>query len=359
MTLDEAALFAEFEDEPRDIDRLTAAWNDPWTRKRLAHVAQEVRDERAERAAVLKEVERLRGEGLPVFDPDTIPSAEVWRLRLDELRDADDQPVPPERWASILGAGVLVEAEWDGEDRPVFTPTWVCQDPEAAGLHRGYRITPTPDARTAPTGEESDEERVEREAADLARREAESDQRRQVLANNKAWRSAQTVRRQWLTGLLARRVVPKGAEVLIARALVGRAFALTYAMEHGHTLLATVLGITGPDTRPGARVADRVLEQATTAKAATMRTLGAVLAAWEDRSDVHTWRHPGTFDGEVMAALIGWGYPATDVERLLVPDAIEPGEQDQPDPADEQDTDDTDPDTDAVGSDEDDLPVDD
>ena len=36
MTLEEAALFAEFEDDPGAIDALTRAWEEPWRRRQLA-----------------------------------------------------------------------------------------------------------------------------------------------------------------------------------------------------------------------------------------------------------------------------------------------------------------------------------
>ena len=78
-------------------------------------------------------------------------------------------------------------------------------------------------------------------------------------------------------------------------------------------------------------VIDRVTTQANSPKAATMRTLGAVLAAWEATSGVHTWRSPGPWDRAVMDALIGWGYPASDVEQLLVaPDDTRTDDGDEP-----------------------------
>ena len=49
-----------------------------------------------------------------------------------------------------------------------------------------------------------------------------------------------------------------------------------------------------------------------------MRTLAAVIAAWEGRSGTHTWRNPSAWDAVVMGALVGWGYSASEVEQLLV-----------------------------------------
>jgi ParB family chromosome partitioning protein len=330
MTLEQAAIFAEFEDDPDAVATLTTAWQSRWDRPRLAHVAQRLRDEHDEHAALRAEAERLRAEGLPVLDPRDVP-ADARRLILDALRDADGNPVPEDQWPTTPGAAVMVTAEWDDGPEPqdedaepvepvrVYVPVWVCTDPDAAGLHHAYGPRLATNTAHHP-GVESDDERRAREAGEQTQREAESAERRRVLANNKAWRSAEVVRREWLAGLCSRRVVPKDAEALIARAVLGCQYSLSHALEHGHTLLPTLLGIHTPEGvyQSRAQMCARVLAQATTPKAATMRTLAAVLAAWEDRSGVHTWRNPCPWDAAIMAALIGWGYPASDVEQLLV-----------------------------------------
>ena len=202
----------------------------------------------------------------------------------------------------------------------VYVPVWICTNPQAAGLHYGT-TGPRPDA---PTGQESEEELAVREAEAEARREAESVQRRRVIANNKAWKAAEVVRREWLVGFLTRRSVPAGAESLIARAVIGSEYSLSYALQHGHTLLPDLLGIKPVEDSTPAYYGNRatcarIVEQATTPKAATMRTLAAVIAAWEGRSGTHTWRNPSAWDAAVMGSLVGWGYPASEVEQLLIP----------------------------------------
>jgi len=202
----------------------------------------------------------------------------------------------------------------------VYVPVWICTNPQAAGLHYGT-TGPRPDA---PTGQESEEELAVREAEAEARREAESVQRRRVIANNKAWKAAKVVRREWLAAFLTRRSVPAGAESLIARAVIGSEYSLSYALQHGHALLPALLGIKPAEEASPAYYGNRatcarIVEQATTPKAATMRTLAAVIAAWEGRSGTHTWRNPNAWDAAVMSALFGWGYPASEVEQLLIP----------------------------------------
>jgi len=342
MTLEQAAVFAEFETDPDAVAALESAWESRWERPRLAHIAQRLRDERTERTALLTEVERLRVEGLPVLSPDEVTPA-VRRLTFEDLRDQDGQPVPAEQWASTPGAAVVVTVDWphdeadddpDDEDaddrerlepRKVYVPVWVCTDPAGAGLH--HRWDGAPPSASLPIIDDGAQEDAEQ-----ARREAESAERRRVLANNAAWRSAEVVRRQWLTSLLSRRQVPKGAEVLIARAVLERHYSLSYALSNGHDLLGDLLGMRTADHRAqsASQVAARALTQASTPAAATMRTLAVVLAAWESRSGVHTWRNPSPYDATIMAALVAWGYTASEVEQLLIAsNADEPDDEDE------------------------------
>jgi ParB family chromosome partitioning protein len=338
MTLEQAAIFAEFEDDPQALAVLESEWKDSWRRAGLVHVAQRLRDDRAERVVLLSEVDRLRATGLPVLDLDAAADYDRYHL-MENLRTEDGTPVPEDQWPTVAGAAVVVSMEWqepddddeDGEAVQVPTPVWVCTDPDAAGLHYLYRTPPRRSAADEPGPEVSDDERA---AAEQAAREAASAERRLVKENNTAWRSAETVRREWLTGLLNRRVVPKGAEVLIAHAVLSQEYALTHAMTHGFTLLPALLGGTSTTHTDRRESRARLLAQATTPKAAIMRTLAAVLAAWEDRSDVHTWRSPRPWDGEVMTALTTWGYPASDVELLLIGKTPTPAEPDEPDPTD-------------------------
>ena len=113
--------------------------------------------------------------------------------------------------------------------------------------------------------------------------------------------------------------------------MLERQYSLTHALNNGHDLLGDLLGLRPADSGypSGAQVAARVLAQATTPAAATMRTLAAVLAAWEARSGVHTWRNPGDYDGAIMAAFVGWGYAASEVEQVLTAPA-ENDEADRP-----------------------------
>ncbi len=108
LTLEDAAVFAEFEGGEKAVERLRTEARRGGS---LAHVAQRLRHEAADRAELMAEVERFRAEGLPVLDPRDVTTS-TWNLRLAGLLDAENNPVPEETWPTIEGAAVMVTADW-------------------------------------------------------------------------------------------------------------------------------------------------------------------------------------------------------------------------------------------------------
>ncbi|KRA37906.1 MULTISPECIES: ParB/RepB/Spo0J family partition protein [unclassified Nocardioides] len=338
LTLDEAAIFAEFEDDARAVDQLERAKH---FGRPLAHAAQRLRDEAQERAVLLAEVDRFRAEGLPVLDPDEV--SDPHRLRLADLvRTADGEPIPEDQWPTMPGAAVVVVSKWEypgdtDEDSPdedpdagdeedvdaepvqVFAPLWICRDPEAAGLVQRWSYLTS--ARKSDDGEVD-----EAEAAEAAREE-----RRRVIANNKAWASAEAVRRDWMRQFLTRKTVPQGAEALICEAVVGGQFTLAKAMDSAHPMLRDLLGLDTATVYGGGRqAAEHLADQQATPKAATMTTLAAVVTAWEASTSKHTWRNPSAWDHRVLSALSQWGYQPSEVENLLLTGTDTEPTDDQP-----------------------------
>ncbi|MCK5927178.1 ParB N-terminal domain-containing protein [uncultured Nocardioides sp.] len=324
LTLEEAAIFAEFEHDPEAVERLENAKR--W-RRSLAHEAQRLRDEAAEREADAAEVERLRAEGLPILSAEEVAEADEV-LRIERLGTEDGESLPEEEWPNVPGARVQVVKEWvypedeDDEehedDEPAepyqqYVPVWVVTDLDASGLRR--RGGGSSSTASADEGGESEEEA-----------EARREERRRVIANNKAWASAETVRREWLTGFVARKTAPKGAEALICEAVVTGHHSLSKAMDHRHPMLFTLLGIDVPTGYYGAGHDEchKIATKASAPKAATMTTLAAVVAAWEATTGKHSWRNPTAWDARVLGALVEWGYQPSEVERILL------GEEPQP-----------------------------
>lgn len=341
LTLEEAAIFAEFEHDPEAVERLENAKR--W-RRSLAHEAQRLRDEAAEREADAAEVERLRAEGLPVLSAEEVADADEV-LRIERLVAEDGEPLAEEEWPNVPGARVQVVKEWvypedgydvesedggDEDDEPAepyqqYVPVWVVTDLAASGLRR--RGGGSSSTASADEGGESEDEA-----------EARREERRRVIANNKAWASAETVRREWLATFVARKTAPKGAEALICEAVVTGHHSLSKAMDHRHPMLFTLLGIDVPTGYYGAGHDEchKIATKASTPKAATMTTLAAIVAAWEATTGKHSWRNPTAWDARVLGALVEWGYQPSEVERILLGEEPQPSTQtDGDDNADE------------------------
>jgi ParB family chromosome partitioning protein len=316
LTLEEAAIFAEFEHDPDAVERLER--RKQWGHG-LTHEAQRLRDEAAEREADAAEVERLRDEGLPVLSAEEVAEADEV-LRIERLVTAEGEPLPEEEWPNVPGARVQVVKEWvypedeaaEQDDEPAepyqqYVPVWVVTDLDASGLRRRGQIG------ASGTGSTSDDGESEEQA------EARREERRRVIANNKAWASAETVRREWLAGFLARKTAPKGAEALICEAVVTGQHFLYKAMEQNHPMLRTLLDHGADKSRwDSANEVANIATKASTPRAATMTTLAAVVTAWEATTGKHSWRNPSHWDARVLGALTEWGYEPSEVERILL-----------------------------------------
>ena len=142
--------------------------------------------------------------------------------------------------------------------------------------------------------------------------------RREVIANNKAWRSAEVVRREWLAAFAARKTAPKGAAEFIARFLAADSCMLSKAADHRHALAATWLGLKQEASIYGPPRADFA---ALTAKVSPARaqviTLVLILAAIEDSTGTQTWRGPHALTIEYFQMLDQWGYALAEVEQIV------------------------------------------
>jgi len=181
---------------------------------------------------------------------------------------------------------------------------YVCTDPAAHGHADRY---PT----TLSTG---------RAAGPMT--EAQKAERREVIANNKAWDSAETVRRDWLTQFLTRRTPPKDAQQFIAATLAGGSHEVRDGMHDGHALALQLLSLDTGRRHPydGPHPVAQAAAKASPNRAA-MLTLGLLLGGLEQSLDRNTWRNPSPAAVAYLTTLSQWGYPLSDVERL----AVQPG----------------------------------
>jgi ParB family transcriptional regulator, chromosome partitioning protein len=148
--------------------------------------------------------------------------------------------------------------------------------------------------------------------------ERQKTERREVIVNNKAWASAQTVRRSWLQTFLARRTPPKDGPQWIAATLASSTHEVRRAMEGGHTMACQLLGVKvdGWSAWSGGPHPVEQLAAAATPARAGMLTLGLLLAGIESTLDRYSWRNPTRTTRTYLTAIERWGYPLSDVERL-------------------------------------------
>jgi ParB family chromosome partitioning protein len=296
LTLEQAAALTQFEDDAEATSQLLGALERGYS---IDHQLQQLRDARTEAKALTAEQDRWRAEGYPVIDR---PDRE-WSVRLENLRDVQGEPFDPDTYPSVVGAAVFLEQDWvypddDGQDEaedadPVaeWTAVWVCVDPQAHGYTSRHGSRPSGDAQA---------EKTEAEKAQAA------NERRTVIANNNAWRSAQIVRRTWLASFVTRRTPPKGAESIVAQAMLTGPAWLNRAMDvNRHSLRRQLIAGEKAAATSGSRDCQALAEQSAseTPKRAIMLALAAVLAAWEDQADEQTWRNPDSWDARIVSAL--------------------------------------------------------
>lgn len=328
LTLDQAAVIAEFDDTAEDgtatedsadaVKLLTvAAQKDPG---QFPHVAQRLRDAREDTRLVTERTAELTAAGVPIIDTATVTgAAQITGLRPTatdpsgaELTDAAHTACPGH------AAQVEIRRGWNRETH-LRTIYW-CTDPAGNG-HVVRWNTAAATGAGAGSGP--------RQLGPLD--DAERAQRRRVIANNKDWDSATTVRRDWLRGFLARKTAPRNAPQFIAATLGRAGHYLRKAMESGHPTACELLGMTPTGSVYGGRRSPiAVAAETAGTPRATVLTLAVLLGAAEDATSRDTWRNPTSDDRAYFTVLTEWGYPLSEVEQLVLnpdgPTATVPGD---------------------------------
>ncbi len=306
LTLDQAAVVAEFDDDAEAVKKLVVAAKDGG----FDHLAQRLRDQRADAAARAEATAAFTAAaGVTVVDPPPYDPKTSMK-RLDQLT-ADGEVLTPQMHAQCPGHAAWLEEEWvsnggDEDDDDSWSrgwvPVYVCTDYQAHGH--------------APRWGGHDSGRKTNAEMTAQEREQARAERRDVIDSNKAWDSAEAVRRDWLRTFLGRKTAPKAAAAFIATSLARADFAITRAFTGGNQLAYELLGIERTKRLHGGRGEDiaGVLATATEGRALLI-TLGLVLAAYEEATGRHSWRNvdPGT--AHYLTLIQAQGYELADVEQ--------------------------------------------
>jgi ParB family transcriptional regulator, chromosome partitioning protein len=329
LRLDQAAVIADFDGDTEAVSGLIAAARvGPG---RFEHVAQQVRDARTETARREELTAQLTAANVRVIDrPD--PAGSDTTRPLGQLRPDADAPsgtaIEPGAHTDCAGHVAWLDHSWATSGPEVV---YGCEKWAAHGHAQ----------RWAPPGHTSVHSAAGRSGGRMS--EEQRSDRAQVIANNKAWISATTVRLDWLKKWLTRKTPPKDAASWIATAIADGSHDLRRAMEDQHSLARDLLGLADTDNDRWYRGCGRphpiaAAASATPARATTLM-LAMLLGAMEAGTSKDTWRSPSTESRTYLSALQHWGYDLSEVEQLALTTGTDHTERDAPADGDPDDSD--------------------
>ncbi|MGD9430976.1 ParB/RepB/Spo0J family partition protein [Arthrobacter russicus] len=285
---DMALAIAEFEDVPEDLAQIQACTGyRVWS---LPQVIERLRMERKERVLIAEEAAFHEEAGRTVLEDFEYPSP--------EYRSITDLHRPTGEPADINDAqSVYIFVDMDSE----LTVEAYVQDWEA----KGFTLLPEiAQSLTTHQGPEDDE---------LA--EAKKAERRELIANNRSMVAAQTVRKEWIAGLLKRKTAPKAYLQFIAKSLTMQR---SYIGHVGLSPEAAQLAGVEDEDKLSKKLGSPVRPEFT--------ILAMVLGTYEQRWTKDCWRnrHYSSWDSEpsweaqYLTQLAAWGYPVSDVEQIIL-----------------------------------------
>ena len=313
LTFDQAARMAALDLSDDDVDALVDVADSEWE---FNHDIK-----RHERDVLLAQAKVVaRGLGLTLIadvGDDEWPEAQPLRS-LDGYRtnySASEEEEAKREEAIVAHSecpGHAVEVMLSSDDEAHYVP-W-CLDPVQYGHVEPEPDYPDVDGDGDGDGVDEQEARINAWEAEVKKKEAASAERKLVIANNKAWRDAEPVRRDFLRELYARKTAPKGA----LRFAVELVPSMGYLLQHSDdNLLADLTGTT-MHTGYGVSIGAEVVAAATD-RSLPVALLAVVGTAIETTSDVAIWRNEhSTGFAMWLRYLATVGYVLSDVEQLVV-----------------------------------------
>lgn len=319
LTLEQAATLAEFDDNPEDVAVLVEAADDG----DFAYAAQQIRDRRARAAISATKVEELTAAGVRVIEAPEWGDDTAKPLRrlapanstsddagADDEAEAEGAVYDEQTHAECPGhvAYVRVSVGWerdkDGKSHRTIEAeaTYACDQWAQAGHVDTYASTSASSGQAKKRAEDmTDDERDEAKAA-----------RRDVIESNKAWESAEPVRRAWLAEFVQRKTAPKDAPAFLAHAITRHDYVV--ADRDADALATEWFSLTR--AAYGGRATDwaDTINKASQPRA-TMLAVARVLSAMENHTGRDTWRNPAEVDVEYLTTLQRWGYSLSPIEK--------------------------------------------
>ncbi|MCT2085066.1 ParB/RepB/Spo0J family partition protein [Microbacterium enclense] len=312
ITLEQAAIYAEFDTDDAAIAKLnTAAAENP---AQLEHVAQVLREERLD--AEVRE--RLKAQILAAgadfadsYDTWTSAGAEsiTYLWRSDDESRKRITPDELDQFSNLMGR---ILSGWRGDENRGFSIVWGIRDWKAQGLasHSGAPASGVP---------LTDEQRAER---------------KQKRLDKADMRAATIVRREWIGKLVAEATpafIAGDALLWITHAAVSTRHALGYSQnpEKARLLTSAWLGLASTDHGYGQTTARDDLQTALVdnSRTAPRMLLAYAIALVEAAAgdEKHPWFGQGVDFAPYFEQLAAWGYTLADVEQRIVTNANQKG----------------------------------
>lgn len=287
LTLDQAAALIDFEDDADTTAHLVeVAETEPG---QFPHALQRAADDKKRRELIEQARATLTEQGWTVLD--ARPSYDDRSIVARRAITKGGKPITDKAFQALGAArAAFVTLPWG--DEPNVNEYVI--DPEAHGFD-------APTVAGPASGPMTDEQKAERKT---------------LIANNKAWTSAEVVRREWLSALLSRKTLPKDAAAFVARALTEHRHTVGAAIANGNEQASALLGLTADRYR-----GDELAEYARTPGKSAHLALAVTLGGIEGATSRNNWRNPTASVASYLSTLEAWGYTLSDVERIVV-DAV-------------------------------------
>jgi ParB family chromosome partitioning protein len=286
LTLDQAVTIAEFEDDRDAVKQLTVtARTNPG---QFDHVASRIRQDRERVQQYEATVAALTEAGVTILD--RYGDRGKAKPLTDLTNRTDGRPLSPTEHAECPGRAAVIP------DYDPTEPRYFCLDPASHGHRDRHSRSDRP--ATAPLPEEAKAER------------------REVIENNKAWRAAEPVRREWVRGLLGRKTAPKGTLRYVTEVIVGRPDRVGDGKDE---LVAELLGVEVPRSY-GRSVGSTYVDKVTDAQL-PLALFAQVAVGHEQTMGVHTWRSRNTDAAHYFRFLASTGYGLSDIEQQVIDQA--------------------------------------
>jgi len=290
LDVQQGAIIAELaEDDDALRERLMKAALDG----DLDHKAQQVRDERTRATFKANLLQQLKKQNIAVVGHPMYRDNAV--AAVADLQDRHGVKLDPAAHTKCPGHSVyLIET---GDLKDPWKTEAACRE---FGKYGHYRSGGKLRVR------DMEPEQAARERAERA----------DVINSNKAWESAEKVRRAWLTEYATRKTLPKPAARFLLESFTHGGSQLTLALRDGHPMGTKLLGINASPIMASKRrtTLTDMLDKASDARAQVI-CLALVLGAHEDATGKHSWRNVDSDTKRYLRFLADQGYKLSPVER--------------------------------------------